>query len=614
MATTPPPYNPQNDPRWQRQVARAQARAQRDAWKAYARAQREQWRTYQRSLTRTSLVGPLVLVAVGVIFLLIHFGKLSYGTFFGWYGQWWPLLLIVIGLLRLVEWLWVRSHHEEGKPVPRYTLGGIAGLVLFVLILFGIGTTVATHASNKLFHFSFNGEDWDKLSGTKHEADPAPMVQALPAGASLYIENPHGEVNVTGLSDDGQLHVQAHQEIYVKRESEAEGALKGLTPEMSQADKNVTIRVPAKPAATVDLTIQVPGGTAITVNCDRGDVHVGSIRSSVKVTANRGDVDVKAVTGTVMARVNHRDASLSIYNVTGPVTIEGRGDELSVGDVTGPVTVKGDFFGGGHLQAVRGPVDLSTGKITLSLARLDGEINLDDSDQMKVEEAVGPVTVTTQKRNVTLTRVSGKVNVTNSYGDVTVASVMPVGPVSIDNRNGDVQVSLPSKAAFTVQADTSDGDVHSDFSLSGKSSDNAGSLSGTVNGGGNAVRISTTRGDISLRRADLPDLPPLPKMPKIAIPAPPEPPALPVVPDMGDAKRALEDAQRQLKQAQEEWKRAQADAMREQKQALAEAAREKKQALEEAAREKKQALDEARRERDQERRERERDRKQDSTY
>lgn len=609
MATTPPPYNPQNDPHWQRRVAREQAKAQREAWRAYGRAQRDQWRAYQRGVTRTSYIGPLVLIAIGVVFLLIHLGKLSAPVFFAWYAQWWPMLLIVIGLLRLGEWMWARGHAEAGRPAPRYTLGGIAGLALFVLILMGIGTSAVTHTNNRLFHFSFNGEDWDKIAGTKHEADPAPIVQALPAGAGLYIENPRGEVNVTGLSDDGQLHVQAHQEIYVRRDSEADEALKGLNPQLSQADKNFTIRVPARPTGNVDLTVQVPAGTAITVTCDRGDVHVGSIRSAVMVTANHGDVDVKAITGPVLARVNYRDASLSIFNVTGPVTIEGKGDELSVGDVTGPVTVKGDFFGGGHLQSVRGPVDLSTGKITLSLARLDGEINLDDSDQVKVEEAVGPLTVTTQKRNVTLTRVSGKINVTNRYGDVTVASVLPLGPLSIDNRNGDVQISLPSKAAFTVQADTSDGDVHSDFSLTGKSSDNAGSLSGTVNGGGNAIRVSTTRGDISLRRADLPELPPLPPKPTIAMPALPALPAMP-----NDAKQALEDAQRQLKQAQEEFKRAQADAMREQKQALAEAARERRQAVDEAKREAKQALDEARRDRDQQRREQERDRKQDSTF
>ncbi|MBS1814492.1 MAG: DUF4097 family beta strand repeat protein [Acidobacteria bacterium] len=602
MATTPPPYN---DPRWQRYAAREQARAQREAWRAYARAQKQQWRGYQR----TSIIGPLLLIAVGVVFLLIHFGRISSPVFFAWYGRWWPMLLIVIGLLRLGEWLWARRTVEQGKPAPRYTLGAIAGLALFLLVLFGIGTTAFTHTNNNLLRFSFNGEDWEKFAGTKHEADPAPSIVALPAGSAIFIENPHGDVSVTGLSDDGQLHVQAHQEIYVRRDSEADEALRGLNPDISNSGNNFSIKVPAKPTGSVDLTVQVPGGTAVTVNSGRGDVHVGNIRSGVKITANRGDVDVKAITGPVVARVNHRDASLSIFNVTGSVSVEGRGDALSVGEINGSVNIKGDFFSGGHLQHVRGPIDLNTGKITLSLARLDGEINLDESDEIKVEQAAGPLVLNTQKRNVSVTRVTGQVSVANSYGDVNIASTAPVGPITVENHNGEVEVSLPSRSAFTVQANTSDGDVHSDFTLASKTSDNAGNLSGTVNGGGLAINLSTTHGDISIKRADLPALSPLPKAPSIAAPVPPLPP----VPAMAnDAQEALRDAQQQLRQAQEEVKRAQAQAERETKQALAEAKREREHALADAKRDREQ--DRRDREREQERRQRERDRQQDSTF
>lgn len=593
----PPPYNPQGDPRWQQEAARQQLRAQRDAWKNYNRAQKEQWRAYQRSCTRSSFIGPLLLVAIGVVFLLIHFGKISYTGFFGWYGRWWPVLLICIGVLRLAEWMWARRNAEEGKPAMKYNLGGLAGLALFVLIMIGIGATgVSDGRASNLFHINLNGDDWTRMAGTKHEADPAPVMTAMPEGSSLNIENPRGDVFVSGLSDDEQVHVQAHQEVYVRRESEADSSLAQLNPLITHIDKNFSVKMAKVDNGSADLTVTVPASTTVTVNCNHGEVHVSQLKGGVTVIANKGDVEVKAVTGPVVAKVLNRESSLSVFNVTGPVQIEGRGDELSVGEVNGLVKVNGDFFGGGHVQHVRGNLDMSTGKMKLTVGRLDGEVNLDESDELKVEQAVGPVAVETRNRNVSITRVSGAVHVTNRNGDVTVASVGPMGPITIDNHKGGVQVSLPSKSSFTVQADTSDGSVQTDFSLQSKTNDNAGSLSGTVNGGGNPVRVQTTYGDIAVRRADLAPLPAVPPAPAIRLSEVPVvmPPMPPMTGFDGDAKEQLKAAQEQLKEAQKALAEAQKEAEKARVQGLKEAAKANAEAMREAQRAREEGLRAAR--------------------
>ncbi len=90
MAGYPPPYPPPGfDPRAQRRFlrdqARAQARAQRDAF----RAQREQVRYQMRNMGRGSILGPLLLIAAGVVFLLIQTGRIDHSRFWGWYGRWW---------------------------------------------------------------------------------------------------------------------------------------------------------------------------------------------------------------------------------------------------------------------------------------------------------------------------------------------------------------------------------------------------------------------------------------------------------------------------------------------------------------------------------------------
>src|ERR1017187_6570179 len=96
----PPPPPPGYDPRAQRRYLRDQARAQR----AQFRAQREQMRYQMRSLRRGSALGPILLIAVGIVFLLMETGRLDHQRFWAWYGHWWPLLLVAAGAVVLAAW------------------------------------------------------------------------------------------------------------------------------------------------------------------------------------------------------------------------------------------------------------------------------------------------------------------------------------------------------------------------------------------------------------------------------------------------------------------------------------------------------------------------------
>jgi hypothetical protein len=52
---------------------------------------------------RLGLTGPVVLIALGVLFLLGQFVP-DWGV-----GRTWPVLLIIIGLARLIEAIWARG-------------------------------------------------------------------------------------------------------------------------------------------------------------------------------------------------------------------------------------------------------------------------------------------------------------------------------------------------------------------------------------------------------------------------------------------------------------------------------------------------------------------------
>jgi hypothetical protein len=88
-----------------------------------------------------SIVGPIILIGVGVVALLVYTGHIAASDFWSWYGRWWPLLLIGAGLALLGEWA---IDLKRETPVRR---GGSFVGILIVLALLGIGAAGYNHTT-----------------------------------------------------------------------------------------------------------------------------------------------------------------------------------------------------------------------------------------------------------------------------------------------------------------------------------------------------------------------------------------------------------------------------------------------------------------------------------
>jgi DUF4097 and DUF4098 domain-containing protein YvlB len=239
----------------------------------------------------------------------------------------------------------------------------------------------------------------------------------------------------------------------------------------------------------------------------------------VSVSANHGDVDVSEVTGPLSVHVNDGDASLTLHKLIGTVTVEGHAGDTDIADVTGDLSLHGDFFGTTNLEHVNGAVEFVTSRTTFTAARLDDSFSV-DSDSLDASELLGPVVLKTRNKNITLDRVQGSVDVVNSNGSVNLTNATPLAPISITNTHGSVDLGLPGGAGFTLNAQTHNGDMENDFGLPTESLREMHTLRGNVNGGGPSVSISTSEGDVTVRRSNVAALPPLPPLP----PAPPDAP------------------------------------------------------------------------------------------
>jgi DUF4097 and DUF4098 domain-containing protein YvlB len=533
------------------------------------RAQREAYRYQARSLRRSSILGPLVLITVGIVFLLVQTGQLQGYRLWEWYGRFWPFLLVGAGVVMLLEWAYdQRVQSDPTQPRYRRRVGGGVFTVLVVLAFAGVVLSgVRSGGRTKLFNgLNINQDNWDEFMGDKHESDQT-LAQAFPAGATLLVNNPRGDVTISGTSDDNQIHVAVHKEVYTRSDSEADSKAQRLNPNIDVSGNNVTLNVPGMDGARADLTITLPATAPATVNANHGDVKITALKAPVTITANHGDIELSAITGDITTRINNSGSNLSAHSVTGALNVEGRSHDTTISDLNGPLSMRGEFFGDAHFERIRGPVKFHTSRTDFQLGRLDGQIDISSSAALSTSEAVGPLTLTTHSRNITLDRVAGDVSVTNRNGSVDVTSAPPLSNVTVENRNGSVSVTVPEQSNFTYQFDATNGDIESDFPQvkSSEQDNRKNTVSGMIGKGGPLLRVTTSQGDVSLKKASIMPLPPTPPMPPKLTALPP------------DARQAIEDANRAAREATATANQAVKEAQKEAAAAAKEAAKQAKQ-------------------------------------
>lgn len=509
MGSTPPSWT-SRDARWQ---AKQAARAQRDQWKAQVRAQKEYYKTYWRGWHRPSFVGPLILLTVGVIALLMETGRMDPVEFWGWYARWWPLLLIGMGGLLLAE------HFLDWKRPwgGRRSMGGIVWLVILMICLGWVSRE--GHLMGP-FSWEFSGDDGDNFwnwMGAEHDNDVQIDQVLTSAKPAVSIEDPQGDVTITASSDN-TMHLRAHQMVHRDSDSDAQKIFAELKPKVESSGGGAVITVPEKQGARVDLTIELPAAAFATVTAGHGDVTADGLNGGVQVTDNHGEVKLEDIGGDAQGHIDHGD--FAAHNVQGHVSVDGHGDDVTLSQIQGEVTINGDFFGDIHLEDIAGNIHYHSSQTTLEIPRLMGALTLDKSD-LSISQASGPVRVIARSKDIDLTQIAGDAHIEDSNGDVNIVATNPLGNLQITDHTGNVIVTMPETANFSVTGSTSgDEAIRTDFPLKMSTDGGRQTLEGSVGHGGVQLQIETDHGNLELRKGENTTL-------SLAPPKPPAPPAPP---------------------------------------------------------------------------------------
>ena len=505
----PPPYQstaapapPRPNTSWDRRALKQQRRAAKLQFRQQIALQKAQL----RAARRTSILGPSLLLGIGIVFLLVELGRIQTEAAVAWLSHWWPLVLVAAGFVLLLEWAtdtWISA--QRGTPVLPRRVGAGTSFLLVLVILLGAALLAVQNRPNWLVSY-WNPGFGDSVSLEQmfapHSETQQELSALLPSKGLLTIQNFRGNVTVRGVSQDGEVHVTARQRFSAWQRSDLRAKQERFRPSLQTTGTGLLLEVDGDDRDRTDLTIEVPHESALVVQPERGDLNVAELRGPLTVNDHTGNISLTALTGSVHLAVTDDNATITGHSLTGDINLQGQTGDLSLSDVTGPVTLHGDFFGTTHIERIRGAVHFQSSFTDFACLGIPGELNVEGRNDLEATDLDGPVTLHTTDRNITLNGVHHGASLDNRNGSVTLSLADPLGPTKITTTDGTVDLRVPERAAFALAAETTNGQINNDLDLTPQKQDERTTLAGKVRTGGPEISLKTSDADIRVHKGE----------------------------------------------------------------------------------------------------------------
>jgi DUF4097 and DUF4098 domain-containing protein YvlB len=441
-----------------------------------------------------SITGPLILVVIGVVFLLNNLGHDI--PFWSYLTDYWPFLLIGIGVIRLAE---VLFHVSHGSALPLRSGGG--GWVFWVILLCVFGA-IWSAGRNGIHIGRLNTPGTVSMLGSSF--DYSVSANSAPDGVTrLVLDNIDGDLTVHG-SDQANVAVSGHKTVRAFSQRDADRANGETTVHLERQGDSLVLRAdePAHSgmlSISTDLDIAVPKGIDIEAR-GRGDLNIEGMAGSVSVTDSRGDVRISNVGKDVRVEAA-RGGLVRATGVKGTVDLQGRGGDVQLEDIAGQVNINGEFSGTLEFRALAKAIHFESSRSDFRAEQVPGSITMDLGD-MKMDNVVGPVKFRTGSRDIDVNDVSNSLELNVDRGDIQIeASKSPLPKMDIHTRNGDLTLTLPDKANFDLDSKTGSGEANNEFGepLVNHSDGRAAYIKGRVGDGPQLVAV-TDRGTLTVKK------------------------------------------------------------------------------------------------------------------
>jgi hypothetical protein len=441
---------------------------------------------------RRSFTGPLLMIVIGAIFLwrTLH----PETPVFDLLAQYWPLLLIAWGCIRLVE---VLIWHREGV---RGSFSG--GEILLIVLICIVGSGIWTAKEHGFGpRFVVGGLDW---WGQQFEY-PISANASAASMKRIVFEGQRTSIKVTG-SDTTSVAISGHKTIRAYSRNDADRT-NGNTPVeiVPQGDRLLIRtnqdRVPNNQRMEDDLEISVPKGIAVESRVSSGDHDISDLNSDVEINSGRSDVHLSRIGGNVRLDIG-RSSVIRAVDIKGRLELQGRGNDLELENIEGQVTVSGDYTGAQEFKNLAKPLHFEGTRSTeLTVQAVPGRINM-TLGEFEAKDLIGPVRLITRSRDIRLDQFTNSAELETQRGDIEInPGKTPLAPIEARSGAGKVELLIPERATFSLEATAEHGDAVNDYGPPITKEEGARSaiLRGKV-GDGPTIKITSQRGWVSVRK------------------------------------------------------------------------------------------------------------------
>ena len=191
--------------------------------------------------------------------------------------------------------------------------------------------------------------------------------------------------------------------------------------------------------------------------------------------------------------------SVTAMGLTGEVKADTSGGKMKFGQLRGPLDAR-TSGGSIALEGCDGAIKIATSGGAIDCKNGGGSLDARTSGgSIIVRGFNGDTEVKTSGGKLTLENINGAISGKTSAGSIDAALLDPVpGDVMLQTSAGSIDVSLSVKAAVTIDAKSSLGNIRTEIPmLATKSGDDR--LEGTLNGGGKSLNLKASVGSITIR-------------------------------------------------------------------------------------------------------------------
>jgi DUF4097 and DUF4098 domain-containing protein YvlB len=383
------------------------------------------------------------------------------------------------------------------------------------LVLAAVAVVPALAQSSRIYR---DGNGWvEEITGS------------LPVARSLRVTTDIGSIQVNGGSDS-EIKFVIKKHSYSSSEESARKAFQQFGVTATRRGDAAVIEGSWEEGRgrrfNVDFQLTVPRNLQmVKLSSDGGGINVSGLSGKLEAETGGGEVKLDDIAASL---VETGGGGINVGNASGELTLKTGGGNIRVVSASAKVNLEsggGSVWvgkaagaevetGGGSIkvESCSGSSRVTTGGGTIELGDVNGPVTMETGGgSIHLSSAKGPVRVETGGGSLELWKLYNGVRAETGGGSITAELVgTPQAPSALETSAGDLIVYVGSDVKLNIQAELENAfghKIYSDFpevkvtSSGGDYGPKNYSATGSLNGGGQVLRLETNMGNIYIRRA-----------------------------------------------------------------------------------------------------------------